>query len=117
MVNLQGKTTMIKQLILILAFSVLITIGMPYAQQGLQCLVSAHDWIADVLTQVFSGGQAGNIIRNMIALLAIPVLISLIPTIIYWIAKRGWFPYFMDIVWVVLLIESSALVILYKASA
>ncbi|MCD6039231.1 MAG: hypothetical protein K0S27_631 [Gammaproteobacteria bacterium] len=105
---------MIKQLIAIILFSLLVTMGMPYAQQGLQYLVAAHDWISEVLRQVFSGGHAGNIIRNMIALLAIPVLIALVPIIIYWIAKRKWFAYFIDIVWIILLIEASALAILYK---
>ncbi len=116
MVNLQGRALMIKQISAIILFSVLVTIGMPYAQQGLQYLISAHDWISDTLTQVFSGGQAGNIIRNVITLLTIPILIGLIPTLIYWIAKRSWFPYFIDIVWVVLLVEASALAILYKAA-
>lgn len=107
---------MIKQVIAILLFSALLTISMPYAQQGVQYILLAHDWISDLLTQVFSGGQAGNIIRNMITLLTIPFLIALIPALLYWIAKRGWFPYFMNIVWVMLLIETSALAILFKAT-
>jgi hypothetical protein len=105
---------MLKQIIAIILFSIGITLAMPYAQQGLQYLLSVHDWIAEVLTNVFSGGQAGNIIRSLIALLAAPVLIALVPTIIYWIAKRRWFPYFMDIVWVIWLAQTAALVILYK---
>ena len=107
---------MIKQIIAILLFSVLVTIGMSYAQQGLQYVIQAHDWISDLLTQVFSGGQIGNIIRNTITLLTIPVLIALIPALIYWIVKRSWFPYFIDVLWVILLIESSALAILYKTT-
>jgi len=106
---------MLKQIIVIILLSVALTVGMSYAQQGLQYLLLGHDWVADVLTQVFSGGQAGNIIRNVMTLLAIPVLIGLIPTIIYWIAKRSWFPYFMDIVWIIWLVQTSALVVLYKA--
>lgn len=106
---------MLKQIIAIILFSVLITIGMPYAKQGLQYIIQAHDWISDFLTQVFSGGQAGNIIRNTITLLLIPLLIALIPALIYWIAKRSWFPYFAQVIWVILLIESSALAILYEA--
>ena len=106
---------MLKQIIVIILLSVALTVGMSYAQQGLQYLLLGHDWVADVLTQVFSGGQAGNIIRNVMTLLAIPVLVGLIPTVIYWIAKRSWFSYFMDIVWIVWLVQTSALVILYKA--
>jgi hypothetical protein len=107
---------MLKQIIVIILLSIAITVGMPYAQQGLHYLLLGHDWISDILTNVFSGGQAGNIIRNVITLLAIPVLVGLVPTIIYWIAKRRWFPYFMDIVWIIWLIQTSALVILYKAA-
>lgn len=107
---------MIKQIIAILVFSILVTIGMPYAQQGLQYIILAHDWISDLLTQVFSGGQIGNIIRNTITLLTIPILIALIPALVYWIFKRSWFPYFIEILWVILLIESSALAILYKTT-
>lgn len=108
---------MIKQLIAIILFSIAITVAMPYAQQGLQYMITAHDWISDLLTQVFSGGQAGNIIRNTLSLLAIPVLIAFVPALIYWIVKRSWFPYFAEMIWVVLLIEASALTILYKAAS
>jgi fatty acid desaturase len=89
---------------------------MSYAQYGLQHLVLAHDWINDQLTQVFTGGQAGNIIRQLIALLAIPVIVGLIPTTIFWMVKRTWMPCFMQIVWVVWLLQAGALVILYKAA-
>lgn len=108
---------MLKQIIAILVLSVVIIVGMEYAQQTLQLLVSAHDWVADFLKDVFSGGQAGNIIRQLIALLAIPIVVALIPTIIYWIAKRSWFPYFMEVLWIVWLVQTSALVIVNKAAA
>ena len=107
---------MLKQIIGIIIISIAVIVGMPYAQQGLQYLLLGHDWVANILTQVFSGGEAGNIVRNLIALLAIPILVGLIPAIIYWIAKRSWFPYFMNIVWIVWLIQTSALVILFKAA-
>jgi hypothetical protein len=106
---------MLKQVIAIVILSILVIIGMSYVQQGLQILLSGHDWLSDVLKDVFSGGQAGNIIRELIALLAIPLVVALIPAIIYWIAKRSWFPYFMELVWVIWLVQTSALVVLYKA--
>jgi hypothetical protein len=105
---------MLKHIVAIVVLSILIIVGMPYVQQGLQFIVTCHDWLSDVLKNVFSGGQAGNIIRELIALLAIPVLVALIPAIIYWLAKRAWFPYFMELVWVIWLVQTSALVILYK---
>lgn len=107
---------MVKHIIAIILLSILIIVGMSYVQQGLQFILSCHEWLSDVLKNVFSGGHAGNIIRQLIALLAIPVLVAFIPTLIYWLAKRAWFPYFMELVWVIWLVQTSALVILFKAA-
>ncbi len=105
---------MIKQVITLIALSIVIVLSMSYAQQGIQWLLTAHDWISQLLTEVFSGGHAGNLARGLIALLSIPVIIGLIPTLIYWFIRRNWFPYFMEIVWIVWLIQAGALVMMYK---
>jgi hypothetical protein len=107
---------MLKQLIALITGSIIIILSMSYAQQALQLLVHAHDWISQILTEVFSGGQAGNLARGLIALLSIPILVGAIPTLIYWMFKRHWFPYFMEIVWVVWLIQAGALIVLYKTA-
>ncbi len=105
---------MLKHLILLIALSVGIVFGMTYAQQGVQWLLTAHDWVSQILADVFSGGQAGNVAKSLIALLALPIIIGLVPSIIYWMVRRHWFPYFMQIVWVVWLVQAGALVITYK---
>src|SRR5437762_5519427 len=105
---------MLKQIIAIIALSVAIVLSMTYAQQVVQWLIQAHDWIAQLLTEVFSTGNAGNLARGLIALLSIPLLVGLIPAIVYWIVRRHWFPYFMQIVWVVWLIQAGALIVMYK---
>ncbi len=107
---------MLKHILALILISILVILTMPYAQQGLQWILAGHNWVADTLTSVFSGGQAGDITRKLLALLAIPVVIGLIPVIIYWLTKRAWFPYFIQIVWVMWLIQTAALVILYKAA-
>jgi hypothetical protein len=107
---------MLKQLIAIIALSAAIVLSMSYAQQGVTWLVQAHDWVAQLLTDVFSAGNAGNLARGLIALLSIPVLVGLIPALVYWMIRRHWFPYFMEIVWVVWLIQAGALVVMYKAA-
>lgn len=106
---------MIKQAAILLGLSIAIIFTMSYAQHGIQLLVASHDWISQQLTDVFSGGNAGNIARGLIALLSVPVLVALIPTLVYWIARRHWFPYFMEIVWVVWLIQAGALLVMFKA--
>ncbi len=106
---------MIRQIIALLLLSLAIIYSMTYSQQLLQWIVLAQNWISDLLTQVFSGGPAGDLIRKLLALLVIPIAISLIPALIYFLVKRHWFPYFMHIVWTIWLIQITALIALYKA--
>jgi hypothetical protein len=108
---------MFKQIVALLALSIGIVLAMSYAQQGVHLLLAAHNWVSQLLTDVFSAGQAGNIARGLIALLSIPVILGLIPAIAYWLLRRHWFPYFMEIVWVVWLIQAGALVVVQQASA
>ncbi|MBA3661376.1 MAG: hypothetical protein H0W64_06590 [Gammaproteobacteria bacterium] len=100
---------MLKQIAALVLLSTLIVFAMNYAQQAVQWLMDAHNWVAQVLTDVFTVGQAGNIARGLLAILAIPVLIALVPTLIYWAVRRHWFPYFLEIVWVVWLVQAGAL--------
>lgn len=108
---------MLKQIVALVILSIAITLSMSYMQHGLQFLIDAHDWISSILMDVFSGGQAGNLLRGLITLLSIPIFVGLVPTIGYWIVKRHWFPYFMEIVWVVWLLQAGALMVLYKVAA
>lgn len=105
---------MFKQIILILILSIGMVLGMSYAQQGVQLLIDGHDWISQVLTDIFSGGQGGNIARELIALLSIPVLVGLVPAVIFWLLKRRWMPFFMEIVWILWLLQAGALAVMYK---
>lgn len=102
---------MIKQLIAIIVLSIGVIWAMPYVHQGLEVLLSLHNWIAEALTEVFSGGDTGNLIRELITLLAVPLLIGLAFAIVYWVMRRGWFPYFMQFVWIIWLAQTAALVI------
>lgn len=110
---------MVKQILAFFAvilFSIIIVLAMPHAQQSLELLVKAHNWIAETLTEVFSGGETGNLIRQTIALFTIPILVGLVPVLIFLLAKRKWFPYFIQLVWIIWLVQTAALVIQYKAS-
>lgn len=106
---------MIKQVIAIIALSVAIILGMEYAELGMQQLLKAHEWISQQLTEVFSGGQTGNLLRGLIAMLSVPVLVGLVPALIYWTVRRHWFPYFMEFVWVVWLLQAGALIAASKS--
>jgi len=108
---------MAKQVSAILLLSILLISTMGYAQHALEFLVSIHDWVAELLTQIFSGGTAGEMTRKLIAILAVPVLIGLIPALLYWIVKRSWFPYFMQLVWIVWLVQAAALIVVFQTSS
>lgn len=107
---------MIKQTVALITFSVVVTLTMSYAHQVIQLLVGAHAWVSQILTTVFSGGPAGSLAKGLIALLSIPLLAGLVPAISYWMVRRHWFPYFMEIVWIVWFIQAGALIVLYKAA-
>lgn len=107
---------MIKQVIAIVTLSAAIVLSMSHAQQGVQLLLQAHEWVSTVLMDVFSGGQTGNLLRGSIALLSIPLIVGLIPALIYWAARRQWFPYFMHTVWAVWLVQIGALVALFQTA-
>lgn len=106
---------MVKQLVAIVALSIAVILSMSYAHEGIQMLLNAHEWVSQALTDVFSMGQAGNLVRGLIALLSVPIFISLVPAVTYWIIRRHWFPYFMELVWVIWLVQAGALIVLYKA--
>jgi hypothetical protein len=108
---------MLKQIIAIFILSIVIILAMPYAQSALGFILSAHDWVSNTLKEVFSGGQAGNLVRELLALLTVPVIVGLIPVLFYWLAKRTWFPYVMQIIWIVWLIQTAGLVLLFKVAS
>ncbi len=105
---------MLKQSLILIALSLVIILAMPYAQQATQYLLNAHEWISQMLTDVFSGGQVGNFIRGLLALLSIPFLLSLGIAAIYFAIRRHWMPYFIHIVWATWLIQIGALLATYK---
>lgn len=105
---------MLKQSLILVGLSAALVAFMSHAALGVQWLVDAHEWISQLLTDVFSPGQAGSLARGLIALLSVPVIAGLVPAVTYWLVRRHWFPYFMEIVWVVWLIQIGALVMLSK---
>jgi hypothetical protein len=104
-------------LVTLVALSIVIILFMSNTQAVIGWILSAHAWVADVLTQVFSGGSAGDLTRQLLALITIPIALALIPVGIYWLLRRSMFPYFMQVIWVTWLIQTAALVIQFKVGA
>ncbi len=106
----------ILSLLLVVALSAAVVVFMPQAKHALEWLVSAHSYVSELLTAVFNGGNAGNIARGLAALLAIPFLAGFIPSLLYFLFRKSWCPYFMEIVWIVWLLQTGALVITSAAA-
>ncbi len=95
----------------IVALSAAVVVFMPQAKLIVAFLVDAHGHVSNILGDVFSGGNAGNIARGLVALIAIPFLAGLIPSLIYFLVRKHWCPYFMEIVWMVWLLQAGALIV------
>jgi len=103
---------MLKQLIVLILLSLGVIFGTQHIQPIILLLVSCRDWISQLLLQVFAGGEIGSIIRNLIAMLAMPIALASIPAAVYWLSKRRMFPYFFHCVWVLWLIQTTAIIML-----
>ena len=108
---------MLKHLIAIIILATLVVFGKPYVHTALNALVTGHDYVVEALKEVFSGGKTGNILKQVIAALALPMLIAFIPALFYWFAKRQLLPSYMLLVWVFWLVQTSALIMVDKTPA
>jgi hypothetical protein len=107
---------MLKNFIALILFSLGVIFGAKHIQPIIFLLVSSRDWISQLLLQVFSGGEWGSAVRNLISLLVMPLFIAAIPALVYWLSKRRFFPYFMHVVWVVWLVEVTTIIVRYVAT-
>ncbi len=106
-------TAPIRHLTVLILFSFGVIYGSAHIFPTILLLVSSRDWISQLLLQIFAGGELGSAIRNLLSVIAIPLLIGAIPACIYWLAKQRRFPYFMHIVWIVWLVQMTAIIILH----
>jgi hypothetical protein len=105
---------MLKNFIVLILLSLAVIFGTKHLHPIILVLVSAHDWISQLLLQVFSGGELGSAVRNLISLILVPLFIGAIPATVYWFSKHRQFPYFMHIVWVMWLLQTTAIVMMYR---
>jgi hypothetical protein len=108
---------MLKNFIVLILLSIGVIFGIKHIQPLILLLVNCRDWVSQLLLQVFSGGQIGSTIRDLISLLVMPLFIAAIPACIYWLSKRRMFPYFMHVVWVVWLVQCTAITVLHHVTA
>lgn len=94
-----------KHLMALLILSVIFVLALPYAHNAAMWYLAGHDWIANHLKEVMTGGRYIDLARQLIALLIFPILAGTIPAIFYWLIRRQWLPAFLAIVWTVWLLQ------------
>lgn len=108
---------MLKHIFVLILLSIAAILFMSQVQLGLNQVLNAHHWIASELKNVFSDDPAGNLIRQLLAMLVMPIVIGFIPIFIYWLAKRAWFPWGMEIIWLLWVMQLSAIALSHAAAA
>lgn len=98
---------MLKHFIILILISVIVILLAPYLAQALHADVVAYNWISGKLIKVFAGSEIGTWLRKLIALLIIPIIIGLIPALIYWLVKRHWPTFFIGIVWIAWIVHAT----------
>ena len=93
-----------KQLSFLLLFTILLVIFSSYAKIVIAYLDSFRYFIEIQLTGLFNPTTFGNLMRNSLALLAVPLLIIIVPAVFYWALERKTLPYMYHVVWIVWLI-------------
>lgn len=90
---------MLKPGIIYLILSILIVIFAQYAHLIMVYIVMAYTYILLQMTPIFSGTQYGILIRNVVSLVAIPIMIAGVPALIYRAIKGKTMPWFLEITW------------------
>lgn len=103
---------LLKNLVVLVILNLFIIFGLKHVQPLVLVLVSAHDWISQLILPFFPGSEVGLDTRHLLSLLIMPLFLAAIPALIYWLAKRRFFPYFMHVVWVFWLVQTTAIVVL-----
>lgn len=99
---------MVKQIVILIFLSFIAIVSMAYLRETLGWLGMLHEWLSGVLSTVFSGSTMGKLVREIIALIVIPLGVALVPAGLYWAALRKQMPYTIHIfigVWGMLLVS------------
>jgi hypothetical protein len=95
---------MLKQSLLYLILSAVVIFFSLYAKLLFMYMDLLYMTINQALKPVFGSGVAGELMRDMISLMLIPLVIAAIPALLYWLIKRKKMPYFTELTWFLWLI-------------
>lgn len=99
--------SLLKQILILIAVSLVVVIFQSEVAAVLGLFAKVHHWIAGVLTNIFTTGKLGNIIRNSIALFVFPFFLAGVVSLVYWAIKRSRMPHFMLTFWILWLVQTA----------
>ena len=79
--------------------------------------LNLHNFLSKFFLGIGSNYQFGIIIAKFIAIIIVPILIAALPALIFYLAKKRFFPYFFHVIWVIWLIQATTLIITYHSSS
>lgn len=92
---------MLRQSLIYLLLSILVVVFAKYAHLLIVYIDMFFTYVNLKLTPVFSQTGWGLIIRKILVLMLLPIIITAIPALIYWLIKRREMPHFIAIAWVI----------------
>jgi len=105
---------MFSKLVILVVVSVFVVFFPAYGLMVMNWILQFHAYVVDFLAGIFSDGQVGHIIRDLLGLVALPVLIGVLFALVYWIARRKLPSFFASVVWSVWLLQLGALLVVDK---
>ena len=90
---------MLKHLLVVIALSALVVLTIPYCRIGVHGLLHLHHILINLLNSIFTNGLIAVFIKQLIALLFIPLAVVFIISGAYWLATKKRFPYSLVIMW------------------
>jgi len=95
---------MLKQSLLYLLLSLLVIMFAKYAKLFIVYADLFYTYVNTFLEPLFGSGFVGEVFRNLVTLVLVPLSIAAVPALIYWLIKRKHMPYFVELTWLLWLI-------------
>jgi hypothetical protein len=101
---------MIKQIIILIALSVLVILILPLCHSVIHYLLTVYHFIYNTLDTLFVQSKNANFIKQLIAFLAVPLGLGAILGSLYFAVRRQKMPYIMEIIWIIWVILATTLI-------
>jgi len=92
---------MFKHIVLVIIVSIAAIFFKTQIAHALHYLLVLHNSVAHALASVFSDSPTGKMIQETVALIIIPVVITAIIALAYWLVKRSEMPHLTAMIWFV----------------